>query len=390
MESDLDGAGDEHGPDFFTDESTGNSSEEPFDYSFDGVITQEQIVSPSPAPKLLDPIDKSSSYPMLNLDEIGASLLPDLSTSQTDLVHTIPDPQRSEGAATPLKTMTAPLKPVIEELVSCSFQSSSSPQLVERFAAEGLSVPIDTPEKATGDMTLPSTDLQGALSSLQPQCWLSSTAIELVLSLCPSKSFRVFDPLAYDIEQPEISNIKPTPNNVQYALLPLYHREHWTLALLDLKNHTITYYDSLPGQNTIAHRDALLKFADNFKTETFRWTFQYGNQAKQENCYDCGVFVLVTSLHILAGSICPPFCDCSLWRALFRALLTIKCQADLPATKWTLSSSTRVEDENDGMWFLVIFCIPLADNLPRPRFDQKDLFKPQTATRRGQERRGSC
>ena len=247
MESDQDGPSYEHGPDFLADESTGNSSDEPFDYSIDEVVTQEQIVSPSPAPKLLDPTNKSSSYPMLNLDKISAPLLPDLSTSQTHLDSTIPDPQRSERAATPLKTMTAPLKPVINELVSCLFQPSSSHQLVECFAAEGLSVPIDTPEKATGDITLPSTDLQGALSSLQPQCWLSSTAIKLVLSLYPSKSFRVFDPLAYNIEQPEIRNIKSIPNNMQYALLPLYYKEHWTLALFDLKNYTIISYDSLPG-----------------------------------------------------------------------------------------------------------------------------------------------
>ena len=376
MESDLDGPSDENAPDLFADGSNGNGDEEPFDYSIDEVITQERIVSPSPAPKLLNLTNKSSSYPTLNLDKIGAPLLPDLSTSPTGLDNTILDPQRSEGVATPSKITTAPLKPVVKEPASCSFQSSSSPQLLEQFvgsksllgpnctsrnaivsgiAAEGLSIPIDTPEKAMADTTLPSTDLQGALNSLQPQCWLSSTAIELVLSLCPSKGFRVFDPLAYDIGQPEIKNIKPTPNSVQYALLPLYHREHWTLALFDLKNHTITCYDSLLGEITNAHRDALLKFANNFKIETFRWTFQYGNQAKQENSYDCGVFVLVTSLHILADSICPPFYDCSLWRALFRALLTIKCPAELPAPKWKLSPSTRVEDENDGMCFLVIF-----------------------------------
>nr|AUW31015.1 hypothetical protein [Cladonia uncialis subsp. uncialis] len=362
MESDLDGRGDENGPDIFGDESNGNSSEEPFDYSIDEIMNQERIVPLTLAPKLPDPTSKSSSYMTLNLDEIDTPLLPNLSTSRTGLDNTILDPQRSKGAATPSETTTAPRKPVIKELVSYSFQSSSSPQLVERsigsksllgpnctsrnaivseIAAEGLSLPIDTSEKATGDINLPSTDLQGALSSLQPRCWLSSTAIELVLSLCPRKSFRVFDPLAYDIGKPEIRNIKPIPNDVQYALLPLYHREHWILALFDLKNYTITCYDSLPGQNTIAHRDALLKFANNLKIETFQWTFQHGSQAKQDNLYDCGVFVLISSLHILAGSICPPFYDCSLWRALFRALLTIKCQTELPV------SSTRVEDEND-------------------------------------------
>lgn len=428
MGSDLDGFSDEYGPNYFADESNGNSGDNHFDYSIDEVITQERIVSPSPAPKLLDLTNKSSSHSMLNLDETGAPLLPD---------NTILDPQRSEGAATPSKTTTTPLKPIIEEPVSCPFQSSSSPRLVERsvgskslfglnctstnaivseIAAEGLSVPINpqpletqplpclsqinTPENATGEITLPSTDLQGALSSLQPQCWLSSTAIELILSLCPSKSFRVFDPLAYDIGQPKTRSFKPTPNNVQYALLPLYHREHWTLALFDLENHAITYYDSLPRENVTAYRDALLKFANNFKTETFQWTFQYGNQAKQENFqygnqakqenfYDCGIFVLITSLHIFAGSICPPLYDCSLWRALFRALLTAKCGTELLAMKWKLSSSTSVEDENDGMWFLV-FCIPRADNLPRSRFDQDHLSKPQAATGRGQERRGSC
>ena len=223
------------------------------------------------------------------------------------------------------------------KLLALTDKSSLDPQRSEGAA---------TLSKTTTTAVKPSTDLQGALSSLQPQRWLSSTAIELVLSLCPSKSFRVFDPLAYDVGQPEIKNFKPTPNNVQYVLLPLYYREHWTLSFFDLENHTITCYDSLRGHSTIAHRDALLEFANNFKIETPQWTFQHGNQAKQDNFYDCGIFVLVTSLHIFADSICPPSYDCSLWRTLFRALLTVKCQTELPAMKWKISPSTRVEDED--------------------------------------------
>lgn len=312
-----------------------------------------------------------SSYPIPYLDGIGAPLLP------TGLDNTTLDPQESEGAAIPSKPTTAPL-------------SSSSPLFMERFVgsktlpgpdctsknavvgettAEGLSVPINpqpletqplpclsqinTPENATGETTLPSTDLQGALSSLQPQCSLSSTAIELVLTLCSSNSFRVFDPLTYDIGQPKTRNIKPTPEDAQYALLPLYHREHWTLALFDVKNHTVTYFDSLPGQNIDAHKDALLKFAKDFKPGTFQLTFQYDDQAKQKNFYDCGVFVLVTSLHIFTGSVCPPLYDCCLWRAVFRALLTAQCENELPATKGENFLSTRVEDEQNGMCFLI-------------------------------------
>ena len=114
-------------------------------------------MSLSLAPKLLDLTDKLSSYPRLDLDEIGAPLLP------IGLDNTILNPQMSETVATPIESTTAPLKSVIEKQVSCSFQTSSSPQLVERFVgsksllgpnctsrntivsempAEGLSVPI--------------------------------------------------------------------------------------------------------------------------------------------------------------------------------------------------------------------------------------------------------
>ena len=34
--------------------------------------------------------------------------------------------------------------------------------------------------------------------------------------------------------------------------------------------------------------------------------------------------------------------------------------------KWKISSSPRVEDENDSKWPLVISCIPLANNFPDP------------------------
>ena len=42
----------------------------------DEVNTQEQIMSPSPAHKLLNPMNESPSYPTLNFDEIGTPLLP--------------------------------------------------------------------------------------------------------------------------------------------------------------------------------------------------------------------------------------------------------------------------------------------------------------------------
>ena len=197
MKSDLDGFSDENDPDCFADESNGNSGDNPFDYSIDEIITQERIVSPGPAPKLLALMDKSSLYPIPNLDEIDTALLP------TGLDNTILDPRRSEGAATPSKRTTTALKPIIEDPVSCSFQLLLSPHLAERLiglksqlglnctsmnvivseiAAEGISVLIEpqplenqslpwlsriyTLDKATGDITRLSIDLWGVLSSL--------------------------------------------------------------------------------------------------------------------------------------------------------------------------------------------------------------------------------
>ena len=366
MEADPDAFSGENSPDCYMDESNGNNNDKTIDYGINEATTQEQIVSPSPASKLIDFTDKSS-YPIPYLDEIGAPLLP------TGLDKITLDPQESEGASTPSKPTTTPLSsssPLSVELFIGSKtlpgpDCTSENAVVGETTAEGLSVqfnpqpletrplpwqsPINTPENAR-ETTLPSTNLEGALSSLQPQCWLSSTAIELVLSLCSNNTFRVFDPLTYDIGQPETRNIRPTLEDVQYALLPLYHREHWTLSLFDVKNHTITYYDSLPGQNIDAHKDALLKFANDIKPGTFQWAFQYDDQAKQENFYDCGVFVLVTSLHILASSVCPPLYDCCLWRAVFRALLTVQCVKELPTINGEDFLSTVVEDEI-GMWF---------------------------------------
>ena len=147
-----------------------------------------------------------------------------------------------------------------------------------------------------------------------------------------------------DSRKPGISNRYLAMCNTFYYLSIIESIGHF--VLFDLKNHMITYYNSLPRQITIAQRDALLKLANNFKIETSQSTFQHGDQAKQENFYDCGILVLITSLHIFADSIGPPSYDCSLWSAFFRALLTGKCQTELPAMKWKISPSTKVEDED--------------------------------------------
>lgn len=183
--------------------------------------------------------------------------------------------------------------------------------------------PFDTAKAA---FELPSTDRLGALGTLQPEQWLSATAIELVLSQWHyQEDFRLVDSSYLDVNHPEEILRKPALRLMGETrlLLPLNHGNHWTLLLFDFDQRTIHHYDSLAAESSSADaRRAAPYVVEHSGKNKESFAFNSNSVYRQRNGYDCGVCVLVMALHLLANMQIPETYDCSLWRFIFRALLS--------------------------------------------------------------------
>ncbi|KAL8798205.1 MAG: hypothetical protein Q9182_006864 [Xanthomendoza sp. 2 TL-2023] len=185
------------------------------------------------------------------------------------------------------------------------------------FAARHISA--DTRADGTlrlEDRRLPTTDREGALSTLRAGEWVSATAIELVLSMCFVDGVRVFH--GFSLLHPTIADRRARS---QIILLPIHHQSHWILAKVDVESRLITMYDFLSDALIGVAEQALLHFCTPLVDDKSTWSFIAVHSPTQNNNYDCGVFLLITALHILAQLDVPSSYNCDMWRTIFEAML---------------------------------------------------------------------
>lgn len=91
----------------------------------------------------------------------------------------------------------------------------------------------------------------------------------------------------------------------KYILIPIHLPAHWVFVLVDIKNRGIEYYDSLGGYNQGIIRSInsyLMKEQESKLTYT-KFYFYYKNKVpRQDNLYDCGVFVCMFARFRSEGS----------------------------------------------------------------------------------------
>ena len=184
----------------------------------------------------------------------------------------------------------------------------------------------ESPQQLLNPHKLPTTNLAGALSTLEPGKWLSASAVELVLSICCPENARIIDSACFNLgtNNPTCSNLRPCGDHVASVVLPIHHDNHWTLAILNRQARTITHYNSLPTKSTF--KEALDKvlsiFMSKIAGDATYPTVAYEELCFQKNSYDCGVHILTTALHAFVDHAPLTFVDSKLWRLIFRALLT--------------------------------------------------------------------
>ncbi len=77
------------------------------------------------------------------------------------------------------------------------------------------------------------------------------------------------------------------------------NNSHWALITADIENKTINSYDSMYSISAgVENRMRLISYLldeyldrNNFKTDNLDWIFNFVQCTRQENTYDCGVFV---------------------------------------------------------------------------------------------------
>ena len=163
-----------------------------------------------------------------------------------------------------------------------------------------------------------------ALLSLQPGKQLSSTAIYEVLSCVKPADCYVFDPLFFK-SQPvfRFSSGFHIEDTITRILLPIHdsQRKHWYLAVLTISDSTIKIYDSMScKEQSLSQSTHLERFAKSVKPQQ-PWTVRPAECPQQDNGYDCGIYVIVNALQIMAQGSLPAVYDCATWRLLCRSLL---------------------------------------------------------------------
>lgn len=175
--------------------------------------------------------------------------------------------------------------------------------------------------------TLLHSDTIGALSSLEPLKYVSSTAIELALETFTVNTveWQVLDPSAVHTGPTTLrwQSLRPT---TRALLVPVHHPGiadvldrgspratadvgHWTIAKLALDKRTVEIYDPLPGNALRARTWALIKATIDVvlpspipDSPTHRhWVLQDAddNIMHQSNEFDCGIYTIVYGIYHL-------------------------------------------------------------------------------------------
>ena len=188
----------------------------------------------------------------------------------------------------------------------------------------------------------PDADIVGALTSLEPKHPISATAIQMILDTFASAGCRVLDPLFLNTNKgaskpPALRGLDP---QVERLIVPLHHdkAQHWTLACIEITSHKIRHYDSLPLKSGNRVRRILEDFASSLNEHSNQpWVTVTEPFCRQNNSFDCGIYVLVAAIFLMAQQQPPTdLHDCSPWRLIFRAMFQ-EADSEIPTLELQLS-----------------------------------------------------
>ena len=188
--------------------------------------------------------------------------------------------------------------------------------------------------------TLPTTGIEGALSTLQPEQWLSASIVDIILTLSTPNGVRVVDSAILSAERMSGGqNLSPCEPTIEKVYLPINYDAHWSLAIIDRRNHLLHIYDSI-SEDVISEespRQRIIKQVIGALGLKADFLLSAASVPQQGNTYDWGVHLLITAIYDVTSIKLPPSFDCDLWRRLFTVLVEV--HADLNASNSGLLST---------------------------------------------------
>ncbi|GMT01691.1 hypothetical protein PENTCL1PPCAC_23865, partial [Pristionchus entomophagus] len=158
-----------------------------------------------------------------------------------------------------------------------------------------------------------------SLQSLEPGRWLSGKIIDEMLKIscddadvnamkCRPLSTSVFERICDGrTTQKEKKRLREDLSSTEYLLLPMHENgNHWTLAVINTKNHSLVHYESLERNTKPACRLKTLEKIASFMEKLLpategKWRKELLPCPQQPNSADCGVYVILNAIHFAAG-----------------------------------------------------------------------------------------
>lgn len=240
--------------------------------------------------------------------------------------HPVPQLAKTMFDTNHVKTTTTTTKTTDDAVANdASMYEPTTEAVSSSYFALPSRVRTGTNVKADKKMP-PDADVMGALTSLEPKHPISATAIQLVLETFASAGCRVLDPLFLNTNKgagkpPALKGLDP---QVERLIVPLHHdkAQHWTLAFIDIPSHKTRHFDSLPLKSANRVKRVLEEFATSLdERSNDPWVTTTESFCRQNNSFDCGIYVLVAAIFLMAQQQPPTdLHDCSPWRLIFRAM----------------------------------------------------------------------
>ncbi|KAL8749569.1 MAG: hypothetical protein Q9184_006757 [Pyrenodesmia sp. 2 TL-2023] len=253
--------------------------------------------------------------------------------------------------------------------------------LIRGEGLENAAVDLDghaTNNPATASTTVqpddpPESTVKRAIFSLQPRQRLTTTCIELLMKTFNLGDLRIFDPAYIDCKNPQPKPALGIPPN-KTLLIPLYHQDghgHWTLAAV-VNNTTAYFYNSWTSrkyeQQAYKALDVFCRSQSSVPESQPKLQLRPCKCPQQDNADDCGIFVLVAALNIMAQQPIPDSIDSQSWRLIFQAAL------DVSKPLSSIEASLRVEQlKGEGIPTYEIVIQGSANPRPNRKGDTSNL-----------------
>ena len=170
------------------------------------------------------------------------------------------------------------------------------------------------------------------LITLKKRCLLNDEVInfyaELILIRAASEpgkypkiyTFNIyFYPLLKEKGHPGVARITGKAKidifSLDMVIVTIHLGSHWALAVINIKEHRLEYYDSIMNKGVKGRKNEVLSRLKNYVEEEFKdkkkvknydvseWVYYtVENLPQQTNKYDCGVFAMTFAEHISRGA----------------------------------------------------------------------------------------